>query len=74
MRVAVSFSRRQEFSSCGIYGGRSSTGTGYLRVLLFPLLIFIPPNVPLLSSVTRRMGHSSGLSTSRLNLTPPSGE
>jgi hypothetical protein len=28
---------RSHFRSCGIYGGRSGTGTGLPRVLLFPL-------------------------------------
>jgi hypothetical protein len=29
-----------------IYGGQSGAGAGFLRVLQFPLLIFIPPNSP----------------------------
>jgi hypothetical protein len=29
--------------SCGICGGQSETGVGFLRVLRFPLPIFIPP-------------------------------
>jgi hypothetical protein len=29
--------------SCGICGGRSRAGAGFLRVLRFPLPIFIPP-------------------------------
>jgi hypothetical protein len=32
--------------SSGIYGGQSGAGTGFLRVLRFPLPIFIPPNSP----------------------------
>jgi hypothetical protein len=32
--------------SSGIYGGQSGTGAGFLRVLRFPLSIFIPPNSP----------------------------
>jgi hypothetical protein len=30
-------------SSCGICGGQSGAGAGFLRVYLFPLLICIPP-------------------------------
>jgi hypothetical protein len=30
--------------SCGICGGQSGAGAGFLRVLRFPLPIFIPPN------------------------------
>jgi hypothetical protein len=32
--------------SCGIWGGQSGAGTGFLRVLRFPLPIFIPPISP----------------------------
>jgi hypothetical protein len=32
--------------SSGIYGGQSGAGAGFLRVLQFPLPIFIPPNSP----------------------------
>jgi hypothetical protein len=32
--------------SNGIYGGQSGAGAGFLRVLQFPLPIFIPPNSP----------------------------
>jgi hypothetical protein len=32
--------------SCGICGGQSGTGAGCLRVLRFPLPIFIPPIAP----------------------------
>jgi hypothetical protein len=32
--------------SCGIYGGQSGTGAGFLWVLRFPLPILIPPTVP----------------------------
>jgi hypothetical protein len=37
---------RSRVRSCGIYGERSGTGAGYLRVLRFPLPILIPPNAP----------------------------
>jgi hypothetical protein len=36
--------------SCGICGGQSGAGTGFLRVLWFPLPIFIPPIAPQLPS------------------------
>jgi hypothetical protein len=32
--------------SCGICGGQSGTGAGFLRVLRFPLPTFIPPVAP----------------------------
>jgi hypothetical protein len=32
--------------SCAICGGQSGTGVGFLRVLRFPLPIFIPPIAP----------------------------
>jgi hypothetical protein len=32
--------------SCGICGGQSGTGAGFLQVLRFPLPIFIPPIAP----------------------------
>jgi hypothetical protein len=32
--------------SCGICGGQSDAGADFLRVLRFPLPIFIPPNAP----------------------------
>jgi hypothetical protein len=32
--------------SCGICGGQSGTGAGFLRVLRFPLPVFIPPISP----------------------------
>jgi hypothetical protein len=32
--------------SCGICGGQSGVGAGFLRILRFPLPIFIPPIAP----------------------------
>jgi hypothetical protein len=32
--------------SCGICGGQSGAGAGFLQVLWFPLPIFIPPIAP----------------------------
>jgi hypothetical protein len=32
--------------SCGICGGQSGAGAGFLQVLRFPLPIFIPPTAP----------------------------
>jgi hypothetical protein len=38
---------------CGIYGGQSGNGAGFLRVLWFPLSILIPSTAPHSSSVIR---------------------
>jgi hypothetical protein len=37
---------RAQICSCGICGGQSGVGAGFLLVLQFPLPIFIPPNSP----------------------------
>jgi hypothetical protein len=37
---------RARIWSCGICGGQSGAGAGFLRVLRFPLPIFIPPIAP----------------------------
>jgi hypothetical protein len=37
---------RSRVWSNGICGGQSGAGAGFLRVLRFPLPIFIPPNSP----------------------------
>jgi hypothetical protein len=44
---------RTQVGSCGICGGQSGTGAGFLRVLRFPLPILILPTAP----------HSSGAGT-----------
>jgi hypothetical protein len=43
---------RSQVRSCGICGGQSSNGAGFLRVVRFPLPILIPPNAPY-SSIIR---------------------
>jgi hypothetical protein len=37
---------RSQVRSCGICGGQSGIGAGFLRVLRFPLPISIPPTTP----------------------------
>jgi hypothetical protein len=37
---------RSQIRACGICGGQSGTGAGFLRVLRFPLPILIPPTAP----------------------------
>jgi hypothetical protein len=37
---------RARVRSCGICGGQSGTGVGFLQVLRFPLPVFIPPIAP----------------------------
>jgi hypothetical protein len=48
---------RARVRSCGICGGQSGTGAGFLRVLRFPLPIRIPPNAP------QSLSSSSGAGT-----------
>jgi hypothetical protein len=58
---------RAQVRSCGISGGQSGTGAGFLRVLRLPLPIRIPPIVPQSSSSSIIWGWynrpSSGCST-----------
>jgi hypothetical protein len=42
---------RDQDRSCGMCGGLSGTGAGFLRVLRFPLSVLIPPTAPRSSSV-----------------------
>jgi hypothetical protein len=42
---------RARVRSCGICGGQSGNGAGFLRVLRFPLLIRIPLSAPQTSSI-----------------------
>jgi hypothetical protein len=44
---------RAQDRSCGICGGQSGTGVGFLRVLRCPLPILIPPTAPHSSSIIR---------------------
>jgi hypothetical protein len=44
---------RAQVRSCGISGGQSGTGAGFLRVLRFLLPILIPPVAPHSSSIIR---------------------
>jgi hypothetical protein len=44
---------RAQIRSCGICGGQSDAGAGFLRVLRFPLPTVTPPNTPQSSSIIR---------------------
>jgi hypothetical protein len=45
-RMTCDYTRISRVWSCGICGGQSGAGAGILRVLRFPLSIFIPPLAP----------------------------
>jgi hypothetical protein len=45
LRTAAAWVRAR-VRACGICGGQSDTGAGFLRVLRFPLPIFLPPVAP----------------------------
>jgi hypothetical protein len=48
---------RAQVRSCGMCGGQNGTGTGFLRVLRFPVPILIPPTAPHSSSIIRGWYH-----------------
>jgi hypothetical protein len=63
---------RARVRSCGICGGQSGTGAGFLRVLRFPLPILIPPTAPHTSSSgAGTIGQLVADVPSGLRLTPP---
>jgi hypothetical protein len=43
-------------AACGVCGGQRSSGEGFLRVLLFPLPIIIPPISPSYSTGAGTLG------------------
>jgi hypothetical protein len=47
---------RSQLRSCGVCGGQSGIGTGFLLVLRFPLPVIIPPNAPYSSSEAGTVG------------------
>jgi hypothetical protein len=59
-------------AACGVCGGQSGTGAGFLRVLRFPLPIIIPPISPLsLSPGAGTIGQLVAAVRSGPNWTPP---
>jgi hypothetical protein len=61
-----------QIRSCGICGGQSSTGAGFLSVLRFPLSIVIPPTAQHSSSSgAAKVGQLVADIPSGVSLTPP---
>jgi hypothetical protein len=53
---------RAQGRSCGICGGQSGAGAGFLRALQFPLPILIPPTAPHSSSSIIRSWYNRPIS------------
>jgi hypothetical protein len=64
---------RDRFKSCGICGGQSGTGAGFLRILLFLLPIIIALIAPHSSSSIIRGWYSRSIRDQVDCLTPPQG-
>jgi hypothetical protein len=64
---------RAQIKSCGVCGGQSGTGAGFLRLLRFSLPIYIPPSAPHSSSSLIRGCYNRPMTDvpSGLSLTPP---
>jgi hypothetical protein len=62
---------RDQVRSCGICGGQSGTGAGFLRVRLFPQTILIPPNSSHSSSGAGTIGQLVADVPIGLGFTPP---
>jgi hypothetical protein len=60
---------RAQVRSCEICGGQNDTGVGFLRVLRFPLPIFIPPTAPHSSSCIIRGWYDRPISGRRTKWT-----